>query len=91
MYKARVRGQQKEFVELFSINKETGEHEEPTAGDKNNESIIEEERDLNKEEEDILKAFRQNDQELEEIASTIVEELKKVKMNAENIEAGIDE
>ena len=64
MYKARVRGQQKEFVELFSINKE---------------------------EEDILKAFRQNDQELEEIASTIVEELKKVKMNAENIEAGIDE
>jgi hypothetical protein len=24
-YKARVRGTQKEFVELFSINKETGE------------------------------------------------------------------
>ena len=28
-YKNRVRGQQKEFVELFSINKETGEQEMP--------------------------------------------------------------
>lgn len=51
---------------------------------------IEEERDLNKEEEDILKAFRENDEQLEVVAKTIVEELKKVKMNAENIETGID-
>jgi len=32
-YKARARGQQKEFVELFSINKETGEQEAAGAGD----------------------------------------------------------
>ena len=37
-----------------------------------------------------MKAFRENDKELEDIAQTIVEELKKVKLNAENIEAGID-
>ena len=43
-YKARARGQQKEFVEIFSINKETGEQE---AVDHDKEqSIIEEERDL---------------------------------------------
>lgn len=41
-------------------------------------------------EQDILEAFKENDRELEKIAEVIVEELKKVKMNAENIEAGID-
>ena len=51
---------------------------------------IEEERDLNQDEEDILKAFKENDAELEKIGKQIVEELKKVKMNAENIEAEID-
>ena len=48
------------------------------------------ERDLNQDEEDILKAFKENDAELEKIGKTIVEELKKVKMNAENIETQID-
>ena len=49
----------------------------------NDPSMIEdEERDLNQEEQDILNAFKENDAELENIASTIVEELKKVKMNA---------
>ena len=52
---------------------------------------MEEERDLNQDEEDILKAFRENDAQLEEIGKTIVEELKKVKMNAENIETAIDD
>jgi len=46
---------------------------------------------LNQDEEDILKAFRENDAELEKIGKTIVEELKKVKMNAENIETAIDD
>ena len=50
----------------------------------------EEERDLDQAEKDILEAFKENDKELEKIAEVIVEELKKVKMNAENIEAGID-
>lgn len=54
-------------------------------------SAVEEERDLNQDEEDILKAFRENDAQLEEIGKTIVEELKKVKMNAENIETAIDD
>ena len=68
----------------------TGEQEANLNGGDPDERVIEEERDLNKEEEDILKAFRENDKELEDIAQTIVEELKKVKLNAENIEAGID-
>ena len=89
-YKARARGQQKQFVELFSINKVTGEQEEPGQDADTSHMGIEEERDLNKEEEDILKAFRENDEQLEVVAKTIVEELKKVKMNAENIETGID-
>ena len=90
LYKKRSRQQQREFVELFSINKTTGEQEANLNGGDPDERVIEEERDLNKEEEDILKAFRENDKELEDIAQTIVEELKKVKLNAENIEAGID-
>ena len=62
----------------------------PDAADVSVNLIDEEERDLNKEEQDILDAFKQNDKELEDIAKVIVEELKKVKMNAENIETGID-
>ena len=77
-------------MELFSINPATGEHTGAAADQQTGEGDDEEERDLQKEEEEILKAFRENDAELEDIASVIVEELKKVKMNAENIEAGID-
>ena len=84
--KKRAQSQQKEFVQLFGINAET---EEDERGHELS-YVEEEERDLNREEEEILKAFRENDAELETIAHTIVEELKKVKMNAENIEAGID-
>ena len=76
-------------MELFSINKETGEQELPDAT--NNDISAVEERDLNQDEEDILKAFRENDAQLEEIGKTIVEELKKVKANAENIETAIDD
>ena len=45
---------------------------------------------MDEEEEDILKTFRDNDKELEKITKSIVDELKKVKANTQDIEAGID-
>ena len=42
----------------------------------------EEERDLNEDEEYYLKAFEENDKELEDIAEEVVKALNKVKLNA---------
>ena len=82
----RDRNMNKQFVELFSIN----EDGDTTAKHDMTSNSIAQERDLNEEEEDILKTFKENDQELEKITKTIVDELKKVKANTENIEAGVD-
>ena len=63
--------------------------EQVAAGSGND--MEEEERDMIAEEEQILKDFQKNDEQMDELTHTIVAELKKVKNNALNIDKAIEE
>ena len=84
VYKKRQRGVQKEFIDIFGSQSKEGE------GKDENDVPGEEMRDLDQHEREILKAFEANDKELDAVAAKIVEELEKVKNNAQNIEGQID-
>ena len=58
---------------------------------KNNQSDnSEDERPLTYEEEQILKKFEENDREIDEMLSVVVQQLERIKLHAENIGTGID-
>ena len=71
----------KDFVDIFAINGSKSNLDGP---------YDEEDREMNKDERDLLKQFEENDKELEDIAGAICGALDTLKGTAENIENTIE-
>ena len=87
LFKQKNRQPQAEFINLFgSINQDINEPQMATEAHVGEEA----ERSLNEDEQKYLDAFEENDKALDSITHEIIKGLEVVKLNAENIETGID-
>ena len=90
MKKRKRKGAEREFINLFAINP-SGEEVDKRSGQAPAGGPEEDEREMDEQERNCLKIFKENDQEIDELALVVVEDLKKVKNNTLNIDANIEE